>query len=467
MSMVSVGILAAIIPQILLAADFLLWLFMAVSVVYVFIFALASLLPQFTVHSSQFTVHSSRFTVHSSQSTVHSSQFTVHSSRFTVHSSSTFLVLYPAYKEDVVIRKSVEAFLKQDYPRDKYQLVVISDHMTAETNEWLSQQNITLLQPDFEKSSKAKALQYAMQDYESRKNEFGIHNSELFDYVVILDADNIVAPDFLSRLCHVCADAAVSSKSVNVEMTGSSPIAIQCHRTAKNANNDIAVLDGLSEEINNSIFRRGHNRLGLSSALIGSGMCFSFAWFKENVGKLTTAGEDKELEALLLKQRVFIRYEEDIYVMDEKVSCGDNFQRQRLRWMTAQVQCLFAMLPYVPKALAAGNINYLDKTLQQALVPRSILLVLTTLLAILTSLLFPLSSFLSPHSTLFTLKWWLLLAMLVVALIAAIPSQLRTRAVFTKAIAIPQLVWRMMKNLLHINPSNKDFIHTTHIQNEA
>jgi hypothetical protein len=58
--------------------------------------------------------------------------------------------------------------------------------------------------------------------------------------------------------------------------------AIQCHRCAKNANNDVAVLDGTSEEINNTIFRKAHNRLGLSSALIGSGMCFKYDLFKEN-----------------------------------------------------------------------------------------------------------------------------------------------------------------------------------------
>lgn len=424
MSMAFVGIWASIFPQIMQVSELLLWLFLAVSVVYVFIFAVASHLP----HRDFGGQRPVRFPTGAIDGRECSSS-----------DSARFLVLYPAYKEDMVIRKSVEAFLKQEYPQENYQLVVISDYQTAETNLWLSQQPITLLQPDFDKSSKAKALQFAI-----RHSESLISQSELFDFVVILDADNIVAPDFLARLNHACADGYR---------------AIQCHRTAKNADNSIAVLDGLSEEINNSIFRRGHNRLGLSSALIGSGMCFSYAWFKENVGKLTTAGEDKELEALLLKQHVFIRYEEDIYVMDEKVSGGDNFQRQRLRWMTAQVQCLFAMLPYVPKAFMTGNINYLDKTIQQTLVPRSILLVITTAIALLSTaiaLFFPSSPFLSP------LKWWLLLAMLVVALLTAMPSQLRTRTIFSKAIAFPLLVWRMMKNVLHINVGNKDFIHTTH-----
>lgn len=407
---------------------------MAVSVLYVFVFAVASLLPRKETADALLL---SRNEMDAAGKDSGLSDY------------ARFLVLYPAYKEDAVIRRSMETFLMQDYPREKYRLTVISDHMQPETNQWLAQQDITLLQPDLENSSKAKALKYAI-----RNSESGIRNSE-YDFVVILDADNIVASDFLTRLNHACGYAADSDRIKSLQR----PIAIQCHRTAKNADNSIAVLDGVSEEINNSIFRRGHNRLGLSSALIGSGMCFSYQWFSDHVGHLSTAGEDKELEALLMKEKVFIRYEEDIRVMDEKVSGSDNFQRQRLRWMTAQVQCLFAMLPYVPRAFLTGNINYLDKTLQQALVPRSILLVLTTFMALFSTVAAHLTL---PASHFSFLKWWLLLAVLVVGLVMAIPSQMRTRAIFSKVVVVPKLAWRMMKNLASINTRNKAFIHTTH-----
>ena len=235
---------------------------------------------------------------------------------------------------------------------------------------------------------------------------------------------------------------------------GAGRVAIQCHRTAKNADSDIAMLDGVSEEINNSIFRRGHNRLGLSSALIGSGMCFSFKWFRENVNYLTTAGEDRELEALLLRQGVFIRYEEDILVMDEKVATGENFQRQRLRWMSAQVQCLLAMLPHLPSALWHGNIDYADKTIQQALLPRSILLVAAAVVAMVVTLV----------SVAHSVKWWLLLLAVVTAVYVATPGRLRTRTLLSKALMVPRLVGRMIGNILHIDCRNEDFIHTTHSQ---
>lgn len=152
-----------------------------------------------------------------------------------------FAILFPAYKEDRIIVSVVESFLRQNYPRELYNVVVISDHMQDATNDRLSQLPITLLKADYPESSKAKALNFAMNHFQRDK----------FDVVLILDADNVVDTDFLQEINKVF-DAGVQ--------------AIQTHRTAKNRNTEIAVLDGLSEEVNNSIFRRGHVRLGVSSA---------------------------------------------------------------------------------------------------------------------------------------------------------------------------------------------------------
>ena len=379
--------------------EIVLWFIIAGSVIYVVFFAIISL---FYDKEDRVAIHAAAL-----------------SNRMT-----KFLILYPAYNEDRVIINAVEHFLQQEYPSDLYTLVVISDHMQPETNEYLSRLPITLLTPTFEKSSKAKAMQYAISEVQGD-----------YDNVVIMDADNVVRPEFLSQLNILC----------------SVYDAIQCHRCAKNANNDVAVLDGASEEINNTIFRKAHNRLGLSSALIGSGMCFKYDLFKENVFKLTTAGEDREMEALLLHQGIFIKYAPDIHVFDEKVSNQDNFQRQRMRWMTAQVQSLLSQLPKIPGAIIHGNINFVDKTIQQALIPRSILIVLLGGISVFMTIIFPF----------WASKWWVLFALLGIALFIALPSQLRFGS-FKKVFAIPGLVLRMLKNILHMDRKNTDFIHTEH-----
>jgi len=148
---------------------------------------------------------------------------------------------------------------------------------------------------------------------------------------------------------------------------------------------------------------------------------------------------------------VYIKYAPEIHVFDEKVSNQDNFQRQRMRWMTAQIQSLFSNLPKIPGAIIHGKINFIDKTIQQALIPRSILIVL----------LGGISFFMTIFMPVWCEKWWILLAVLAASLFIAIPSQLRLRS-FSKVLAIPGLVLRMLKNILQMDRKNTDFIHTQH-----
>ena len=379
--------------------DIVLWIIMACSVAYVAFFALVSLFP---------------------------SRSSSHQPSSIIHHPSSFLILFPAYKEDSVIVHSVRQFLEQTYPKGLHEVVVISDHMQDDTNELLRQLPITLLTPQFEKSSKAKAMQYAIKEINGQ-----------FDYDIILDADNVVMPEFLEQMNISCQQGYR---------------AIQCHRCAKNCDNDVAVLDGVSEEINNTIFRKAHNTIGLSSALIGSGMCFTFEWFKRNVNLLNSAVEDRELESLLLQEKVFIKFEENIHVFDEKVSNHENFERQRLRWLNGQLQSLLIMLPNIPHAIATININYIDKAIQQALIPRSILLFLIPVFSLILFCIAPVWS----------LKWWILFLVLCLSLYIAIPSQMRNSAVFGKLSSFPALALKMLKNLFNLNKNNKDFLHTTH-----
>ena len=378
--------------------DLLLWAFMTISVAYITFYALVSLFSRKGIK-----------TVDVPESP-----------------ESTFLVLFPAYSEDRVIVGSVKKFLFQNYPQDKYHVAVISDHQQESTERLLSDLPVTVLHPVFEKSSKAKALQYAISEVSGQ-----------YDYVVVLDADNIVETDFLHRLNILLKEGYK---------------AVQCHRCAKNSDSSVSVLDGVSEEINNTLFRKAHNLIGLSSALIGSGMCFDYSWFSSHVTKLTTAGEDRELEVFLLREGIYIKYADNILVFDEKVSSADNFQRQRQRWMSAQVNCFLSMLRHLPEAFVRLNVNYVDKTVQQMLVPRSMLLLFLLFMSLVMSAAAPWWS----------IKWWSLLVLTGLSLFLAIPARLRTKSVFSKVGTLLRLSIKMARNVRHIDHKNEDFIHTDH-----
>lgn len=336
-----------------------------------------------------------------------------------------FAILFPAYKEDRIIVDSVLSFLQQNYPKELYHIVVISDHMQDETNECLTRLPLTVLKATYANSSKAKALNLAMQTLGPGQ----------YDAVVILDADNVVESDFLSEINKVF-DAGIK--------------AVQAHRTAKNRNTEIAVLDGVSEEVNNTIFRRGHVRVGISSALIGSGMAFDYKWFYDNVGQLTTAGEDKEIEALLLKQRVFIEFLDHVYVYDEKTQGEKGFYNQRRRWLATQFAQWGRVLRDLPGAILNGNIDYCDKLIQWMLPPRIILFGGIIVMGMLMQIIdWPLA-----------LKWWSLFIVMGITLCLAIPDKMVDDD-FKKSIhKLPVLFLMMIMNLFRLKGANSKFVHT-------
>lgn len=344
-----------------------------------------------------------------------------------------FAVLFPSYRADNVILSSVTSFMKQDYPTECYDIIVIADHMEVITCEELRRMNVQVLVATYQNSSKAKALTLAMQSIDVQS----------YDMVVIMDADNTTTPCFLSQL----------NKAYTAGVR-----AIQAHRTAKNLNTDIALLDAASEEINNGIFRKGHVAIGLSCALIGSGMAIEAEWFARNVEKLQTAGEDKELEALLQRERIYVDYLSEVDVYDEKTQKKEVIQQQRKRWIATQFGSLRATLPDLPKAILSGNLSYADKILQWMLPPRLIQLAFVIGLAILITIMSLIMGILPDLA----LKWWVLALAQILAMLLPLPTSLINKRMLKAVFHIPMLVVRMVSNLFHLKGANKKFIHTEH-----
>lgn len=349
-----------------------------------------------------------------------------------------FAVLFPAYKEDRVILSSVNSFLQQDYSQELYDIIVISDQMKPETNEALRVLPIRLLIVNYEESSKAKALTMAMDTI----------NGESYDIVIIMDADNLTSPNFLSTV-NRAFDSGIKC--------------IQAHRTGKNLNTSVSLLDGVSEEINNGIFRSGHNALGLSAALSGSGMAFEANWFQQNVRHLATAGEDKELEVLLLQQRIHITYLPDIPIYDEKTQKEAAISNQRKRWIAAQFGILRSSLAGLPKAIGQGNIDYCDKLFQWMLPPRLVQIAGVLGLTILFTLIGTWLSLQGMGSEWkIAIKWWILSLSQIAAMIIPIPKHLFNKQLGKAIMKLPILLFTTIENLFKLKGAYRKFIHTEH-----
>ena len=304
----------------------------------------------------------------------------------------------------------------------------------GETIEKLKELPIKVIEVSFEKSTKSKALNKAMEQL-----------SETYQIAVILDADNVMAPDFLDKI-----NGAFEQNYV----------AVQGHRTAKNTNTSLAILDAVSEEINNHIFRKGHRVLGLSSAIIGSGMAFKYNFFKELMLTVTAVGGfDKEIELKLLKEGYKIAYLDDALVYDEKVQKAEVFSNQRRRWLSAQLHYFRKdFLKATKDLLLKGNIDYFDKAIQFIQPPRVLLLGAIVIFgtAFLTL------NFLVDNNLVYTQIWGVVIISCLLAFLFSIPRTFYNLKTAKALASLPKGILLMLMSLLKIRGANKKFIHTKH-----
>lgn len=339
-----------------------------------------------------------------------------------------FAVLIPAYKEDSVIVDTVKAVLRQNYPTELYEVVPIADQLSNSTLQKIRALGVQPFEVNFKKSTKARSLNAALEQL-----------GDGFDAVVVLDADNHTEQDFLLKMNEAMC------KGLQ---------AVQGCRVAKNHNNSMAILDGVSEAVNNHLLCSGQRAMGFSARLAGSGMAFDFGLFKKVMKNINALGGfDKELELRLTQMKVKIGYAPEAKVLDEKVDSTGTFSRQRGRWLAAQYRYgrRFAM-PALKGLMFDGNVDFFNKTLQMALPPR-LLLPGVLIAGAVVSTLFGLE---------YAMIWQVFLVGNIATFALAIPRHYWNRDFLRALLNLPKAFVAMLKALMLIPLAAKSFLHTPH-----
>lgn len=349
-----------IIWKLFIYLDWILFIWCAITVLYLGIFALTSL-------------------------------FARHSETPKAKRQNRFIVLIPSHKSGKSVEMTINSILGQTYPQRMFDVTVIADHEDEITMFRLAQQPITLLTPNFTKSSRTKSLQLAVNNLPQFK---------IYDVAIILDAGDVVEPEFLEQLNDAYESAGTK--------------AIQTHKLSFNRDTVSARLSAVFEEINNSIFRHGHISIGLPCTMQSSGNAFDFTWLKEYLQYAKQDWSDKEMEAVLTRQHIYIDYFDKIVVYGEKARQAEDFNRQHRSWILAQFKTFIHNVRYLPVAIANRHYDLIDKLLQWMLIPRMILMVIILFMCVITPFIF--------FTT--TIKWWALFAIVIFVFALATPNYL-------------------------------------------
>ncbi len=346
--------------DIVFYTDLIFFIFVSMTVLYMAIFAIAS------IFSQQIETPKSR-------------------------KLNRFIILIPGHKNGEATEKTVLSILGQTYPQRDFDVTVIADQLGEMSNFRLAQQPVTLLVPNFTKKSRTKSLQLAINNLPRMK---------IYDIAIVLNPGSIVEPEFLSQ--------------VNDAYESAGTKAIQVHCASLNRDTAPARLSAIFEEINNSIFRRGHITLGLSSAIDDTGTAYDFNWFKENIMETKTSWDEKGMEIRLIRQHIYIDFFDNIMVFQEKTRSAEEFNRQHISWIRSQVSNLSRNIRFMPGAIAHRQYSLIDKLLQWMLIPRMILIPIILAMSIIVPFIY------------FTLaiKWWILFAVVQLIFAIATPNYL-------------------------------------------
>jgi cellulose synthase/poly-beta-1,6-N-acetylglucosamine synthase-like glycosyltransferase len=343
-------------------------------------------------------------------------------------------VLIPSYKEDDIVINTALQAKQHNYPADCFEVFFAAHQLKKETIEKLRAVPVQVLEVDFELGSKARSLNKLLNWIPEDRYDIGI----------ILDADNIMLPGCLEQVNDAFQKGFKS---------------VQCHRIAKNRNTPVAVLDAMSEEVNNHFFRKGLRSVNLSSTVIGSGMAFEFKKIKEIYNKPGILGNpacDREVDFETMKAGITIEYIEDAYVLDEKVASRAVYERQRTRWLESQIIHLKLFFDKAQGFLPKTK-DYWNKLFLNLIPPRLIFLAsfFLILLFIAAQRIFGFS-ILAPND-----YWWLLLTIVYIStFLIAIPGSFYNIYTLKAILYIPVLMFSMLKALFKMNVSRKEFLHT-------
>ena len=319
------------------------------------------------------------------------SLFARHSQTPKAKSENRFIIIIPTKKNGISVEATVRSILGQTYSQRLFDVTVVGNNEDEITLFHLAQQPITLLTPNYSDNIWAKSLQVAINNLPQFK---------IYDSAIILEAGDIVEPEFLQQM-----NDAYESAGTKV---------IQAHKLALNRDTTSARLEAIFEEINNSIFRRGHISIGLSASMASSGMVFNFDWFKSHILSAKSSWVDKDLEAMIMREHIYVDYFDDIFIYSEKARKAEEFNHKRVSWFISQWKTFFHNIHYLPTALFNRHYDLIDKFLQWMLIPRILMMAIIVAMSVITPFV---------YMTL-ALKWWGTFTLVLFAFAIATPNYL-------------------------------------------
>lgn len=223
----------------------------------------------------------------------------------------TFAILIPAHNEAALIGTLLASLERQRYPRERYTVCVVADNCTDATAAVAGACGATVFERhDVSQRGKGYALSWLLAALERRGRRY--------DAYVVIDADSVVAPDFLAAMAAELARGARGCQAQNTVLNTT-----EAPSTA---------LRWLAMTLVNHVRPLGRNAIGGSSNLSGNGMCLSRALLERFPWQAFGLAEDYQyyLDIVAAGERVW--YVPEAVVRSHMPGSFEQMRSQDVRW---------------------------------------------------------------------------------------------------------------------------------------
>lgn len=222
-------------------------------------------------------------------------------------------IVIPAHNEELLLSRLIETAKGQDYPHYLFSIIVIADNCTDYTTDVARRDGAVVLERfDNRNWGKGHAIKWALETI----------NMDQYDAVFIIDADSLMNSKALLHLDGLIQEG---------------KLVIQCYNGVANPDESwfTRLLD-VSRTIGNEIYHPAKQRLGLSSYLMGNGMCLTTAVLRRYGWDSFTVGEDWEYYAKLVQNGESVSFAHDARVYHRESSSLKQATSQRMRWSSGR-----------------------------------------------------------------------------------------------------------------------------------
>jgi cellulose synthase/poly-beta-1,6-N-acetylglucosamine synthase-like glycosyltransferase len=227
-----------------------------------------------------------------------------------------FAIIVAARNEEAVIGSLVTSLLNSNYPDDLYEVYVAVNNTTDHTAENAKKAGAKILMVKEHVKSKGEVLRYTFKYLKDRKD---------IDAYIIFDADNIVHPDFISRM--------------NDTLASGYEVAEGCRDSKNITDNWISGSYSLFYYMQNFFFNKSRMTMDLSSSINGTGFMISKAKIDREGFDTKTLTEDIEFTAQCALKNEPIAFVENAITYDEQPVTFQASWKQRKRWSVGTLQC--------------------------------------------------------------------------------------------------------------------------------